>query len=416
VASVGKNWLVKYTSASPLPLADFPSKEYNLGHSLVYLDKGVPVTVQSILTFVTKLTRLCLQSLHHRFVKWTTPDTTSLLLGTLTDLARSKSDLVAENAFLRKPLTNLRRQVKRPACTSTDRMLLVLLASMLHTWKQALFIVQPGTLLRWHRQGFKLFWRYKSRAASHTPKISQETVDLIQEMARDNRLWGAERIRGELLQLGIRVCKRTIQKYMRGVRSTRPHGQTWKMFLHTHAQQIWACDFLPVTDLFFRSLFAFFMVELHSHRVIHVGVTCSPTDAWTTQQLREATAFGVGPKYLIRDNNGKFGVSFARVAKTSGIKILKTPYHAPRANAICERFLGSVRRECLDHLLILHEKQLQRVLNAYVAYFNRARPHQGIKQQIPEPPLKPLPPDPTSWKILSFPDLGGLHHNYRRSA
>ena len=158
------------------------------------------------------------------------------------------------------------------------------------------------------------------------------------------------------------------------------------------------------------------MVELHSRRVIHVGVTRSPTDAWTAQQRRFATAYGVGPKYLIRDNDGKFGVSFARVAKTSGIKILKTPYHAPRANAICERFLGSVRRECLDHLLILQEKQLQRVLNAYVAYFNRARPHQGIKQQIPEPPLKPLPPDPTSGKILSFPVLGGLHHNYRRSA
>jgi putative transposase len=203
---------------------------------------------------------------------------------------------------------------------------------------------------------------------------------------------------------------------MRGVRTTRPHGQTWRTFLHTHPQQIWACDFLPVTDLLFRSLFTFFIVELHSRRVIHVGVTRSPTDAWTAQQLREATAYGVGPKYLIRDNDGKFGVSFARVAKTSGIKILKTPYHAPRANAICERFLGSVRRECLDHLLILHEKQLQRVLNAYVAYFNRARPHQGIKQQIPEPLLKPLPPDPTSGKILSFPVLGGLHHNYRRSA
>jgi putative transposase len=295
-------------------------------------------------------------------------------------------------------------------------MLLVLLASMVRTWKQALFIVQPETLLRWHRQGFKLFWKYRSRATSPKPRISQETVALIQEMARDNRLWGAERIRGELLKLGIRVCKRTIQKYMRPVRTSRPRGQTWSTFLHSHSQQIWACDFLPVTDLFFRSLFAFFIIELKSRKVIHVGVTHSPTDAWTAQQLREATAFGVGPKYLIRDNDSKFGVTFARVAKSSGIKVLKTPYHAPRANAICERFLGSVRRECLDHLLILHEKQLQRVLNAYVRYFNRARPHQGIQQQIPEPPTKPLPPDPTGGKILSFPVLGGLHHNYQRSA
>ena len=148
-----------------------------------------------------------------------------------------------------------------------------------------------------------------------------------------------------------------MQKYMRSVRTTRPHGQTWKTFLHTHAQQIWACDFLPVTDRFFRSLFAFFSVELYSRKVIHVGVTRAPSDAWTAQQRRVATAYGVGPKYLIRDNDSKFGVGFARVAKTSGIEILKTPYHAPRANAICERFLGSVRRECLDHLLILQEKQ-----------------------------------------------------------
>jgi len=176
-------------------------------------------------------------------------------------------------------------------------------------------------------------------------------------MAKDNRLWGAERIRGELLKVGIRGGFRTIQKYMRQVRPTRPRGQTWSTFLQTHSQQIWACDFLQVTDLFFRSLFAFFITLLHSRRVIHVVVTRSPTDVWTAQQQREATPYGQGPKYLIRDRDNKFGPSFARVAAISGIKILKTPYHAPRANAICERFLGSVRRECLDHLLILQEKQ-----------------------------------------------------------
>ncbi len=144
---------------------------------------------------------------------------------------------------------------------------------------------------------------------------------------------------------------------MRAVRTTRPRGQTWRTFFHTHAQHIWACDFLPVTDLLFRSLFAFFLTLLKSRKVIYVGVTRSPTDAWMAQQLRETTAFGIGPKYLIRDNDSKFGVGFAQVAKTSDIEILTTPYHAPRANAIWERFLGSVRRECLDHLLILHEKQ-----------------------------------------------------------
>jgi len=146
------------------------------------------------------------QAMQHRFVTWTTPDTTSLLLGTLTDLTRNNSELVAENAFLRQQLLILRRQVKRPACTNKDRMLLVLLARIVRTWKQALFMVQPETLVRGPRQGFKLFWKYKSRAASLTPRLSQETVALIKQMARDNRLWGAERIRGELLKLGIHVC------------------------------------------------------------------------------------------------------------------------------------------------------------------------------------------------------------------
>jgi len=187
-------------------------------------------------------------------------------------------------------------------------------------------------------------------------------------MAKDNRLWGAERIRGELLKLGLRVCKRTIQKYMRNVRTHQPRGQTWATFLRNHAAQIWACDFLQVTDLFFRPLFAFFLIELKSRKVIHVGVTGSPTDLWVAQQLREASPYGQALKYLIRDNDSTFGPCFARVAKTSAIKILKTPYHAPRANAICERFMRSVRQECLNHLLIFHEKQFQRVLNAYVAY------------------------------------------------
>ena len=240
---------------------------------------------------------------------------------------------------------------------------------------------------------------------------------MIQEMARDNRLWGAERIRGELLKLGIHVCKRTIQKYMRPVRTTRPRGQRWGTFLQTPAQQIWACDCLQVTDLFFRSLFVFFMVDLHSRKVIHVGVTRSPTDAWTAEPLREATPYGQGPKYLIRDRDGKFGSGFARVAATSGIKILKTPYHTKRPNAICERFLGSVRRECLDHLLILQEKQHEPCPQCLCGV--RATKHdrrKRIKQQIPEPKAESMPSSHACGKVISFPVLGGLHRDYRRSA
>jgi hypothetical protein len=171
-------------------------------HSPAHLQKEVTYIVLGFLTFITRLTGLCLQSLHQLFVDWTKPDTASLMLGALTDLSRSKSELMAENAFLRHQLIILRRQVKRPAFTKTDRMILVLLARASRAWKQALFIIQPETLLRWHRQGFRLYWRYTSRSAAPKPKIAAESVALIKEMAEQNRLWGAERIRGELLKLG----------------------------------------------------------------------------------------------------------------------------------------------------------------------------------------------------------------------
>jgi len=218
-------------------------------------------------------------------------------MDTLADLPRSKGELIAENALLRQQLLVLRRSVKRVHCTPTDRTLLVLLASRVRAWRQALLIVQPETLLRWHRQGFRLFWRWKSKVTQPTarPKVSQETISLIREMAAANRLWGAERIRGELLKLGITVAKTTVQRYMRQARPRRRSGQIWSTFLRTHAAGIWACDFRPVTDLLFRQLYAFFIVELATRRVVHVAVTRHPTDAWVAQQLREATPFGAHP-------------------------------------------------------------------------------------------------------------------------
>jgi transposase InsO family protein len=179
---------------------------------------------------------------------------------------------------------------------------------------------------------------------------------------------------------------------------------------------VWACDFLQVMDLFFRPLSAFFIIELKSRKVIHVNVTRTPTDPWVAQQLREATPYGQTPKYLIRDNDKKFGPHFARVATTSGIKVLRTPYRTPLANAVCERFLGRVRRECLDDFLIFHEKQLSRLLKAYVVYFNQARPHQGLGQRLPKPPTLSAAPFQPASKVFSIPVLGGLHHDYQRAA
>jgi putative transposase len=382
---------------------------------LAHLHEGVVSAVSHLLISGRQLVCFCLHMLQQCFLRSTKPPQASLLLGMAVDLARGKSELVAENALLRQQLIILRRQVKRPACTKTDRILLVLLARAVRTWRQALLLVQPETLLRWHRQSFRFFWKYTSKTVARQPKVSVKTIELIKDMARNNWLWGAERIRGELLKLDIRVCKRTIQKYMKQAH-LRPRGQTWSTFLRNHAQDIWACDFLQVTDLFFHSLFAFFIIELKSRKVIHVGVTKSPTDGWVAQQLREATPYGQAPRYLICDNDCKYGPSFARVAATSDIKLLKTPYHAPRANAVCERFLGSVRRECLDHFLVFHQKQLHHLLNAYVAYFNQARPHQGIQQQIPEPPVPSALLHDRSDRVISVPVLGGLHHDHQRVA
>ncbi len=359
---------------------------------------------------------------------WRKPAGNSLAAGAVLDLCRSKQQLLLENALLRQQLIVLRRQVNRPQFTKADRAILVVLASRLRTWKSALFAVQPDTLLQWHRKGFRLFWKRKSKTASRQPKIPIETVELIRQMAQENRLWGAERIRGELLKLGIRVCKRTVQKYMRRARkSGTPEGksnQNWSTFLHNHANQVWACDFLQLYDLFFKPLFVFFIIQLDSRRIVHFNVTRCPTDEWTAQQLREVTPFGEVPRFLIRDNDSKYAEKFTQVAKVSGIEVLRTPFKAPKANAYCEGFLGSVRRECLDHVLILGERHLHRAVKEYVRYYNSARPHQGIRQCIPQEAGQPgasghersLGGSVTAGKVISFPVLGGLHHDYRRAA
>ncbi|CAA9557829.1 MAG: Mobile element protein [uncultured Thermomicrobiales bacterium] len=229
-------------------------------------------------------------------------------------------------------------------------------------------------------------------------------------------LWGAERIRGERLKLDIRVATSTIQRYLREARPPRQVGLPWATFLRNHAPAIWACDFLPVTDLLFRPLFAFFVIALETRRVVHVGVTRHPTDAWVAQQLRVATPFDQQPTYLIRDNDSKYGPAFARVAAASGIAELRTAYRAPRQNAACERFLGSVRRECLDHVLVLGEAHLGRILREYARYFNRDRPHQGLAQRTPETVTAGAARGEQGGRVRAIAILGGLHHAYARAA
>jgi putative transposase len=301
------------------------------------------------------------------------------------------------------------------AFRSHERGLLVLLAGLVPRWRDAVLLVKPDTILRWHRQGFRLLWRLKSRQSGKPrPRLSPDVIELMGRMAESNATWGAERIRGELLKLGIRVAKRTIQKSMRAVRPPAPpRGQRWHTFVRNYT--VWAADFLQTYDIWFRPIFAFFIIDINTKRVISVGVTRSPSETWTAQQLRNVTPFGLGPQFIIRDRDDKYGSELDRVAKGAGIRVIRTAAEAPLMNSVCERFLGSVRREALDHVIILGERHRQRLLEEYAfRYHNCSRPHQGLAQRIPV--SKPRRTCREASKVVAIPVLGGLHHDYRAAA
>jgi hypothetical protein len=220
--------------------------------------------------------------IQHQIKVWMKPTTVTLALGALADLSRSKADLLVENALLRQQLIVLHRQVKRPKLTNSDRFRIVLLARFTKSWHQAIHIIQPDTLLRWHRDLFRLYWRHISRNRKNKQKISSETIQLLHQMVQASQLWGAERIRGELLKLGITLSKRTIQKYIRLLRKTTSFSQNWAAFIKNHIGDIWACDFTVAYDWLFHPIYIFVIMELRKRRIIHIGVTESPTDKWTT--------------------------------------------------------------------------------------------------------------------------------------
>ncbi len=296
----------------------------------------------SILDFVGSYVADFLRGFEQRARAVTKPHT-GLGLGGLADRVRSRQELVAENRLLRQQVILLRRQIGRPRLGPLDRAGLVVLAGRTKTWASAMLLVKPDTILRWHREGFRLFWRRKSKAWNREPRICRATIDLIRQMARNNKLWGAERIRGELLKLGIRHAKTTVQKYMRAVRGGSPRGQSWRTFIRNHGDHVWACDFLQTYDVFFRPIFAFFITEIGTRRVVHVGVTKSPTSAWTAQQLRNATQPETSPKFLVRDRDSKFGHDFDTVAAGAGIRVVVTPYKTPNAKGYvshCTSWVG----------------------------------------------------------------------------
>jgi transposase InsO family protein len=283
-------------------------------------------------------------------------------------------------------------------------------------WRRHLVVVRPETVLRWHRRGWRLFWWWRSRRPMGRPRLPAAVRDLIATMSRDNPLWGAERIRGELRQLGIAVGAGSIRRY-RWRSPARPPSQTWRTFVHNHAHAIWACDLFTVPTVTFRTLYVLIFIGHSRRELVHVRVTAQPTAAWVWRQLVEATAWGRSPKHLIRDRDAVYGRDFNVKARRLEIDTILTPFRAPRANAIAERAIRTLRQECFDHVLILNERHLERVLREYVRYYNADRPHRSLALTPPLPGVRaPAAASALVGRVVARRVLGGLHHVYARAA
>jgi transposase InsO family protein len=336
---------------------------------------------------------------------------------------RSPASLAAENLFLRKQLALYQeRHVKPRRATDATRLALVRLARWFD-WRQALAVVQPATFVRWHRQGFRLFWRWKSRPGR--PRIPRELQTLIHQMTRENPTWGQERITNELLlKLGLRVSPRTVRKYMpKRLDPGRGHcvpPQRWRTFVRNHAQAIVAYDFCVVVMATFRLLDVCVVMEHATRRILHTNVTAHPTAPWTLQQLREAIPVAHSYRFLIYDHDSIFSQQLDQSIQNLGLRVLKTPVRSPRANALCERLLGTLRQECVDVVIPLTDNPLRRLLSAWVQHDNLGRPYMSLGPGMPQPPA-PFPMArpthrhriPPSLRVVARPILGGLHHEDR---
>ena len=334
-----------------------------------------------------------------------------LLVAVLRATVCDRGDLVAENLLLRHQLAVLTRPTRqRPRLRARDKLLWVLARLARRDWRRHLVVVTPGTVIRWHRRAWRLFWRWRLRARMGRLCLSFEVRDLIATMVRDNPTWGAERIRGELLKLGIAVSKTSIQRYRRRG-PARPPSQSWRTFLRNHRPSIWAVDLLTVQTLTFKTVYVLVFVSHARRELVHLNVTASPTAAWVWRQLIAATPWGRTPRYLVRDRDAVYGRDFVRRARGLGIETVLSPIQAPRANAIAERLVGTLRRECLDHLIILNERHLRAVLTEFVRFYNAERPHRTLSLETPASLVRAR-----AGPIRSRPVLGGLHHAYERAA
>ena len=342
----------------------------------------------------------------------------------LGGILRSRSAVSAEILFLRKQLAFYEEHQIRPRrLTDTARFSLVFW-SRLFDWKKALVIVKPETLIGWHRKAFKLFWKWKCRVGR--PRLPGNIRQLIVRMVRENPTWGEERVAAELsVKLRILVSPRTVRAYWPSQPSSkgtrRTSSQHWQTFIRNHATSIVACDFLVAITARFRALYVFVMMEVGSRRILHYNVTAHPTADWTLQQFRDAFPGDHSYRFLIHDRDSIFSAEVDDELKSFGLKVLRTPVQAPKANAYCERLIGTVRRECLDYVIPLGEKHLRKTLREWVTHYNQGRPHSALGPGIPadtKERLQLFAPNthrhelPTEVRITTRAILGGLHHEY----
>jgi len=326
---------------------------------------------------------------------------------------RDRASLQLEIMALRHQLEALNRQNRgRVRLLPFDRVFWSLLYRVWPGCLDAVVIVKPDTVVRWHRKGFRLYWTRKSKPRRRgRPEISAEVKALIRRMSRENVLWGAPRIHGELLKLGIEVSQATVSKYI--TRHPKPSSQSWKTFLRNHAHCLVGVDFFVVPTLTYRILFVFIVLHHARRHILHVNVTAHPTAKWTAQQIREAFPWEMAPLCLIRDRDRTYGKVFETRLRAMRIEDCRIAPRSPWQNTYAERVIGSIRRECLDHVIVLSERHLRRILRCYLDYYHQSRTHLSLQKDCSEPRLV----QPSNWgKIVSFPQVGGLHHRYQRIA
>jgi putative transposase len=325
---------------------------------------------------------------------------------------QGRKELALENLALRQQLAVLNRNAKRPKFTESDRLFWVLYSKIADGWQDVLVIGRPRTILDWQKHRFRKFWTRKSRKkGTGRPRTAPEIQKLIRTMSRANPTWGTPRIIGELAKLGIHVCKATVDRYR--IRRRGPPSPTWKAFLSNEAKGIAGIDFFTVPTATFRVLYVFIVLRHERRRVVHFNVTENPTASWTAQQIVEAFPWDAAPKYLLRDNDCIYSCQFSNRVQGMNIREVKTAYRSPWQNPYCERLIGSIRRDCLDHVIVLNERHLRTILKSYLKYYHLCRTHLSLEKDCPEP--RATDP-PNNGKVIAFPKVGGLHHFYARKA